>query len=40
METQMTETRRSMEALQQQMADLYSHVALLTAELTNIKGDK
>ncbi len=40
METQMSEPRRSMEALQTQMADLYSQVALLTAELTKIKGNK
>jgi DNA/RNA-binding domain of Phe-tRNA-synthetase-like protein len=39
METQMNETRCSMEAMQTQMADLYSQVALLTAELTKVKGD-
>ncbi len=38
-ETQMNEIRQSMEAMQQQMADLYSHVALLTTEL-NQKGHK
>jgi hypothetical protein len=40
METQMNETRRSMEAMQQQMADLYARLALLTEELAEIKGRK
>lgn len=40
METQMNETRLSMEAMQKQLADLYSHLALLTTELTEIKGSK
>ncbi len=39
METQMNETQRSMVAIQKQMADLYSHLALLTAQLNRIKDD-
>lgn len=39
METQMNEIRSNVEAMHKQMTELYSHVALLTAEL-NQKGDK
>lgn len=40
METQINEIRCSMETTQKQMVDLYSHMALLTAELAKIKGNK
>lgn len=36
----MNEIRRSLETRQKQMADLCSHLTLLTAELTKIKGHK